>query len=190
MLETCRRRILGTLWLVALCEIPTRATQQQKETFSLKPIPISNVVTIRRHFLMYSSRMFKTYKWEAVWKSENSCSGNVVWGSWGAPGVEVGKEGRRLGTRCTWIINFYDSVRFKSYSFCFSMFYSLRRISCFSLLMAFWQLPTAKFKGRPGLSHLQGHALLLPLPTQCTSLYRTISQQQMYTLLYSSRTKS
>ena len=70
MLETCRRRILGTLWLVALCEIPTHATQQQKETFSLKPIPISNVVTIRRHFLMYSSRMFKTYKWEAVWKSE------------------------------------------------------------------------------------------------------------------------
>ena len=70
MLETCRRRILGTLWLVALCEIPTRATQQQKETFSLKPIPISNVVTIRRHFLIYSSRMFKTYKWEAVWKSE------------------------------------------------------------------------------------------------------------------------
>ena len=117
-------------------------------------------------------------------KSENTCSGNVVWGSWGAPGVEVGKEGRRLGTRCTWIINFYDSVRFKSYSFCFSMFYSLRRISCFSLLMAFWQLPTAKFKGRPGLSHLQGHALLLPLPTQCTSLYRTISQQHMYTLLY------
>ena len=54
MLETCRRRILGTLWLVALCEIPTRATQQQKETFSLKPIPISNVVTIRRHFLIYS----------------------------------------------------------------------------------------------------------------------------------------
>ena len=125
-------------------------------------------------------------------KSVNTCSGNVVWGSWGAPGVEVGKEGRRLGTRCTWerIINFYDSVRFKSYSFCFSMFYSLRRISCFSRLMAFWQLPTAKFKGRPGLSHLQGHALLLPLPTQCTSLYRTISQQRMYTLLYLNRTKS
>ena len=40
-----------------------------KRDFSLKPIPISNVVTIRRHFLMYSSRMFKTYKWEAVWKS-------------------------------------------------------------------------------------------------------------------------
>ena len=32
----------------------------------------------------------------------NTCSGNVVRGSWRPSGVEVGEEGRGLGARGTW----------------------------------------------------------------------------------------